>query len=133
MKNTPIVILAVFLSLILIGLGIFVFLSTTAKKATSTTPTPNNNTPTPPVPTVSDAELLPIAQDFRAAFVSYLPSQRCSSFAQLNLLSMADLARVDTMYKANYGLSIKEEMDGAYEWCWYSSNDSEVYEKLKMI
>lgn len=71
-----------------------------------------------------------LAERFEIAF--RIPSgNRCNVIQQANALTPNDLAYFSSYYQSKYNVHPFVPMDDAYYWCFWGSEDEELYEKLK--
>lgn len=142
MNKTSTIALVVFFTLIVVALLVYGFVFV-PKKGTGTIIAGSgagggNVNPTPTGPThvagVLQSDLEKIALHFRERFSSSTyASNRCPVISDMNRLSISQLTAINTYYKTSFGLSLKEEMDGAWIWCASNDVDNQLYDKIKNL
>ncbi|WP_052592691.1 hypothetical protein [Aureispira sp. CCB-QB1] len=136
-KNTTIA-LIIFFVLVLIGLsvyGVLILFNSTAQGSTSkggNTNTNNSNTNGNP-PVTSQSDMDNFVKRFRDGFEAYHDLYRCDLISEALTFDNTQLQNFADTYRNTYGITVVQQMDKVWIWCFSRTTGQTLYDKLKAL
>lgn len=118
-------------TLVLLILGVLVF-ALTNKVNDSGNSTQAKTNPVDPNG-INNDDLAVLARTFRDAFDSISNWGHCDVLETVDGLNTAQLKQFADTYYQLFNISVIQQMDAAYSWCWENGSGRRVYDKLKAL
>ena len=135
MSKNAFIVVIVLLIFVILGLTVFGITTMINQKSSSKLGGVSNggqtNANPPPVTTQADFDAF--SKQFRDAFEAWHDMDHCTVLRQADQLTTAQLQQFSNSYYSLYGVTVTQQMDNAWSWCFGDNVGQRVYNKLKAL